>query len=149
MQENIPPPPQPHALSPLLTSILATQVQRTILPPLFDPANPPPEHNADSEGSSLSQSAAFNQALAPTTVKSLPPGGGPFKGFAHVMLRTKADVERMCEEWAWEKAAGGTQADSEGMEVDKAQEASEHERQSDEGSEKRQAAKKLGMRAIP
>jgi hypothetical protein len=114
----------------------------------LDPANPPPEHNADPEGSSLSQSAAFSQALASTTLKSLPAGGGPFKGFAHVMLRTKEDVERVCEEWAWEKAAGEKQEVGEEMKIDQVKEASGVDEQSGEGQEKWQAAKRLGMRAI-
>lgn len=137
-QENIPTPPHTHALAPSLSLLLRSTIQRVVLPHLFDPSNPPRDTLADP--SSSSQTTAFAQStaasgsgLASRRPPLLPQGGGPFKGFAHVMLGSDEDVERAVAEWKWE----GSKREKE-----------EVGGEEDEGRQEREQARKQGMRAI-
>jgi hypothetical protein len=115
VQENIPAvptaPDSPSSLSTFLSTLLSSQLQRLVLPPLYDPANPSPDHS-QSRASANDQSEAFAKAQAEANGKEsvrrglgLPTGGGPFRGFAFVVLETRKDAERALETWAWEKTA--------------------------------------------
>lgn len=95
-------PAGPHttaSLATFLSTILSTSIQRVLLPPLVDPTatqTPPAE---DPSG----QSEAFAASLLGRGLKrlQLPTGGGPYKGFAFVVVGQGEDVERILREWPW------------------------------------------------
>ncbi|GAA5918930.1 hypothetical protein JCM5296_003834 [Sporobolomyces johnsonii] len=112
------------SLSTFISSALGTPVQRIVLPPLYDPSNPPDfdAEEADGEGEGTSQAEAFAAAQAAQRgdgeagdgprgggrkAKGLPKGGGPFKGFAFVVLRSEDDVQKALGEYAWERTERG------------------------------------------
>ena len=86
---------------------------------MFDPSNPPPEiTNPESD---YDQSAAFAQSQAAANGKAvrrkgkgLPSGGGPFRGYAFVVVESKEDAERITKEWEWESS--GAEHEKEGQE---------------------------------
>lgn len=122
-QENIPSIPASSSLSTFLATLLGTQVQRIVLPPLFDPSNPPAElSNPYSEND---QSAAFAQSQAAASGKeqrrrgrALPSGGGPFRGYAFVVVQSREDAERILKEWTWEEASNKAENGPEKMDED-------------------------------
>ncbi|KAK4699881.1 hypothetical protein P7C70_g6373, partial [Phenoliferia sp. Uapishka_3] len=110
-QENIPPNPlgahTTATLPPFLSSLLQTSIHRVILPPLFDPLSLPV--NSQAETDPAGQSEAFAQSLkdrgnagSKTKRTPLPVGGGPYKGFAFVVVGSKEDADRILDEWSWE-----------------------------------------------
>ncbi|ORY83002.1 hypothetical protein BCR35DRAFT_80467 [Leucosporidium creatinivorum] len=122
--ENIPAVPtsvdSPSSLSTFLSTLLSSQLQRLVLPPLYDPSNPPSEPNHP-RASANDQSEVFAKAQAEASGKEsvrrglgLPTGGGPFRGFAFVVLETKEDAERALETWAWEKTDLEREAEAKG-----------------------------------
>lgn len=106
-QENIPTPPgsspTPHHLSLCLSQLLSTQIQRVVLPPLFDPSHPRPAEPTPGDQSSAFATSQVEDGRARKFKSSLPSGGGPFKGFAFVVMRSREDAERVLREWRWEK----------------------------------------------
>lgn len=117
-------PDSPSSLSTFLSTLLSSQLQRLVLPPLYDPGNPPTEHQHP-RASANDQSEVFAKAQADASGKEsvrrglgLPTGGGPFRGFAFVVLETKEDAERVLKTWAWEKTASGSAGDEEEDKMD-------------------------------
>lgn len=106
----------------LLSTLLATQVQRVILPPLYNRDRYEQEeeegdgysydNHDDNDDRPTNQSEAFAKAQAGQSDKprrrqglKLPSGGGPFRGFAFVIVQSRADAERILAEWKWEREA--------------------------------------------
>lgn len=123
-QENIPTIPSSHSLSTFLSALLGSQLQRLILPPLFDPSNPP-DVTPSTASEPSSQSTAFAAMKAETSGKevrrkgrALPSGGGPCRGYAFVVLESREDAERVLREWRWEKGSE-LEKDEEKMDEDK------------------------------
>lgn len=52
----------------------------------------------------------------------LPTGGGPFRGYAFVVVASKEDAERILKEWVWERNEEAVEEDVK-MEEDGAEEA--------------------------
>ena len=90
-------------LATLLSSVLSASIERVILPPLFDPTNPPANTHPDDPAG---QSEAFARSLMDRGGKPkrtpLPTGGGPYKGFAFVVVGSVEDMERILRDWTWE-----------------------------------------------
>lgn len=73
---------------------------------------------------------------------SLPTGGGPFKGFAFVVVGSREDAERVLREWKWENEV--QEKEEEGVGED---EEMEDEERPDPGTYGT-LAKESGMRAL-
>lgn len=73
---------------------------------------------------------------------NLPVGGGPFKGFAFIVVGRKEDAETILKKWKWEKGTedvkGGKGKEVEDMNVDESEVESDYEK----------LARESGMRAI-
>ncbi|GAA5977174.1 hypothetical protein JCM11641_003866 [Rhodosporidiobolus odoratus] len=115
--ENIPLLPSADPSLPiLLSSLLPSYPQKLVLPPLFDKDNPPSlaaEEGDAAEDRGISQSELFAQSqrekeggVVEKKPRALPKGGGPFKGYAFVVLAGKGEVERVLEQWRWETDDG-------------------------------------------
>ncbi|BGO96070.1 hypothetical protein NBRC10512_006014 [Rhodotorula toruloides] len=113
-----------------LSSALATPVQRLLLPPLFDP-NDPPDLNEDTDVQTQEQAFAQARAAAAGNLKKpprpLPKSGGPFKGFAFAVLRSEEEVERVLREFPWDRKGGGRTEDADGDEANDEKEGEEDE----------------------
>ncbi|KPV73085.1 uncharacterized protein RHOBADRAFT_66817 [Rhodotorula graminis WP1] len=106
------------SLTTFLASALSTVPQRVIVPPMFDRAHPlalDPLGSSSSGGGGgggggggeSSQADAFRAAQdaqlgRSRRARALPKGGGPFKGFAFVVLPSGDEAERVVREWVWE-----------------------------------------------
>ena len=80
-------------------------MQRLILPPLFDPTSKSRSRDDElpDDGAQNSQAQAFAQSRGgPKRGIGLPRGGGPFKGFAFVVLRNAEDVDRALSTYPWQ-----------------------------------------------
>ncbi|KAM0789905.1 hypothetical protein ACM66B_006746 [Microbotryomycetes sp. NB124-2] len=111
--ENVPSIPASFgsSLVSFLSSTLSTTVQRVILPPLYAPQRAKEQditENVDDGG----QSEAFARAQAEAAGKpfrkaalKLPAGGGPFRGFAFVVFKSREDAERILKTWRWDHSA--------------------------------------------
>ncbi|GAA5854969.1 hypothetical protein JCM9279_003591 [Rhodotorula babjevae] len=119
------------SLTTFLASALSTVPQRVVVPPLFDRAHPlaldPVPSSSSSAAGEASQADAFRAAqdaqLGRRRARGLPKGGGPFKGFAFVLLPSGEEAERVVREWAWERgevegAAGGGEGEGEEKEAE-------------------------------
>lgn len=94
-----------------LSSALSTPVQRIVLPPLYDPHDPP---DLDDPPDVQTQEQAFAQARAVAAgneykkpPRPLPKSGGPFKGFAFAVLRSRAEVEKVLRDFSWDGKGKG------------------------------------------
>lgn len=132
-QENIPltlANTNDRSASLFLSSALATPVQRLLLPPLFDP-NDPPDLNEDTDVQTQEQAFAQARAAAAGNLKKpprpLPKSGGPFKGFAFAVLRSEEEVERVLREFPWDRKGGGRTEDADGDEANDEKEGEEDE----------------------
>ncbi|GAA6048772.1 hypothetical protein JCM3770_003959 [Rhodotorula araucariae] len=110
------------SLTLFLASALSTVPQRIIVPPLYDRANPLALDPFGSSGAGEhSQADAFRAAQdtqqGKRRARPLPKSGGPFKGFAFVLVPNKDEASRILKEWSWEGADGGSSA-AEGEEED-------------------------------
>ena len=107
------------SLTTFLASTLSTVPQRVIVPPLFDRAHPlaldpvPASASSSAAGGAgeASQADAFRAAQdaqqGRRRARALPKGGGPFKGFAFVLMPSGEEARRVVREWAWEREEGG------------------------------------------
>ncbi|KAG0653754.1 hypothetical protein C6P46_002230 [Rhodotorula mucilaginosa] len=96
---------QERSLSRFISSALGSPVQRLILPPLFDPTSKSRSRDDElpEDGAQNSQAQAFAQSRGgPKRGIGLPKGGGPFKGFAFVVLRNAEDVDRALSTYPWQ-----------------------------------------------
>ncbi|GAA5908511.1 uncharacterized protein JCM6883_005570 [Sporobolomyces salmoneus] len=122
--------PETFSLIHFLSSALSTRIQKLVLPILYDPKNPPDlsaeeeDQDADEEegGGETSQAEAFRASMRAKQAeelaqsgeglkrkpKGLPKGGGPFKGFAFVVLSNKEEVERALKEWSGKRESEGS-----------------------------------------
>lgn len=148
------------SLSTFLASALSTVPQRVIIPPMYDRANPLALDPIEASGSGEhSQAEAFRAAQdaqqGKRRARPLPKSGGPFKGFAFVLLPNKEDAERVLGEWAWEggappredEAAGdGAEEEAGDDDGDEGEEDAEmveaHQQGKDDGAEKQDGAAK-------
>ncbi|BGP43851.1 hypothetical protein JCM10449v2_007908 [Rhodotorula kratochvilovae] len=104
-----------HSLTLFLSSALSTIPQRIIVPPLYDRSNPlalDPLGSASAGEHSQADAfrAAQDAAQGKRRARPLPKSGGPFKGFAFVLLPSKEEAERVLKEWSWEGADGVSSA---------------------------------------
>jgi prophage DNA circulation protein len=70
---------------------------------------------------------------------ALPFGGGPFKGFAFVIVENEEEASRILKEWPWDKQKN---SEDSGMEVDEGSEADKLQ------IEREKAARTIGFRAL-
>ncbi|KAK4048689.1 hypothetical protein OIV83_004659 [Microbotryomycetes sp. JL201] len=96
------------SLASFISAMLSTVVQRIIIPPLYDPQRKDKDSETYDDGS---QSEAFARAQAAKTAKplrtaalKLPAGGGPFRGYAFVVVQSQEDANRILNTWKWERA---------------------------------------------
>ncbi|GAA5884016.1 hypothetical protein JCM6882_002103 [Rhodosporidiobolus microsporus] len=185
--ENIPylPSLDSHSLPLFLASLSASTAsypQKLVLPPLFDKENPPSLSPSDDESDpsknlAPSQAELFAQSRRGSEAaegkedktkkaRQLPKGGGPFKGFAFVVLGSKEEAERVTAEWKWEREEGtaaeqvrdGEEAEPDGEGEDEkmeGMEAGEGEKKGKKGKGKEkkklspvERARRSGMRAL-
>lgn len=94
-------------MSRFLSAALETPVQRLVLPALFDPASrsrPQEDDSAFANGGQSSQAQAFAQSRGgPKKGLGLPKGGGPFRGFAFVVVRNAEEAQRILTTYAWKR----------------------------------------------
>lgn len=114
VQENVPSIPGSattvSSLVGFLSTLLSTQIQRLILPPLFDGTY---QHDTESQDPA-GQSEAFERSRIESGEKKegrrkglgLPSSGGPFKGFAFVVVEKKEDAEKALKMLSWERRGG-------------------------------------------
>ncbi|GAA5910502.1 hypothetical protein JCM8208_007625 [Rhodotorula glutinis] len=117
------------SLTTFLASALSTIPQRVIVPPMFDRAHPlaldpVPAAGGRGAGGGASQADAFRAAQdaqeGRRRARQLPKSGGPFKGFAFVVLPGREEAERVVREWAWAReekagAEGAGEGEEEGL----------------------------------
>ncbi|GAA5982846.1 hypothetical protein JCM10908_006808 [Rhodotorula pacifica] len=108
---------QDRSLSRFISSALSSPVQRLILPPLYDPTSKSRQRDEEllpDDGGQSSQAQAFAQSRGGPKkgLGGLPKGGGPFKGFAFVILRSSEDVDRTLSTYPWK--AEPTRRDAQG-----------------------------------
>ncbi|GAA6020741.1 hypothetical protein JCM10207_002008 [Rhodosporidiobolus poonsookiae] len=120
------------ALPLFFSSLLSTTPQRVILPPLYDPENPPPltdEDDEDNPSAAPSQAELFARSRAQSEGKEaqhaegrakkprqLPKGGGPFKGFAFVVLPSKEEADKALGQWTWDQQDAAAEDQPQGEE---------------------------------
>ncbi|KAL8277611.1 hypothetical protein RQP46_010043 [Phenoliferia psychrophenolica] len=167
--ENIPPHTSgahtSATLAPFLSSILSTSIQRVILPPLFDPTTASTTTPSDDPAG---QSEAFAQSLKERAGipnrTPLPTGGGPYKGFAFVLVGSSEDKDRILKEWTWEipvlekrevvRREGESEVDRivreelEAMEVDSPMAKVEDEEEPSPSNKAQKAARQSGLRSL-
>jgi hypothetical protein len=68
----------------------------------------------------------------------LPSGGGPFKGFAFVVVETKEDAERVLRTWEWDRKEVGDGKEEEDIKMEEKEGRVEYET----------LAKESGFRAL-
>ncbi|SCV74751.1 BQ2448_7780 [Microbotryum intermedium] len=163
------PSPNHHSLplDDLLSEILRTQIQRIILPPGYDPSNPPSTVALQTRHSDrpITQSELFDQSRSSSKENDkgkgkglrLPKGGGTFKGFAFVVVGNEMDAERVLREWDWEaddeeKHAEELDAEELESEIEREMGMEMQDQDQDQGGKEKvdlvKIAKKGGMRAI-
>ncbi|SCZ97949.1 BZ3500_MvSof-1268-A1-R1_Chr3-3g06477 [Microbotryum saponariae] len=170
------PSPTHHSLPlvELLAQLLRTTIQRIILPPGYDPSNPPSSDALHTPSSDRpTQSELFDQSRSVAKDKDhekgkgkglrLPKSGGTFKGFVFVIVEDVEDAQRVLSEWDWDWDAQGDKVEQDeaealekeleseieremGMEVEVKVE--DQERAGEEQVDLVKVAKKGGMRAI-
>ncbi|KAI5481340.1 hypothetical protein MNV49_004962 [Pseudohyphozyma bogoriensis] len=132
----------PSSLSSTLATLLSTDIQRVVFPLLYDPSRPPSD-----EDIAGTQAEAFVKAQG-LKRNPLPAGGGPFRGFAFVIVPNKDEAGRILEQWKWEKDEG------KGKEVKHSAEekVDDNEMQTEEDQSKKgleQQARETGFRTLP
>ncbi|BGP03911.1 hypothetical protein NBRC10513v2_007652 [Rhodotorula toruloides] len=113
-----------------LSSALSSPIQRLIIPPLYDP-NDPPDLNGDSDVQTQEQAFAQARAAAAGIDKKsprpMPKSGGPFKGFAFAVLRSEHEVERVLRDFPWDRKGKGRADEADGDEPNDEKEGEEDE----------------------
>ncbi|GAA6059128.1 hypothetical protein JCM10212_003875 [Sporobolomyces blumeae] len=176
--------PCSYSLTTFLSDALDTPIQRLVLPPLYDTSNPPDlaaeedelDDAANDATGHASQAEAFKasltlqagasgpggqgrDAVGKRTARGLPKGGGPFKGFAFVVVESKDDLERILREWRGrtreERAVARTRQDKDrDVEMEDGRQEEAEEGVKDKGKKKRkemsaeEKARTAGMSAM-